>query len=110
MKDFKIFSLNSYIIFLSALAVGMLAGEFCPACVHIYFRTVIHNVYVKFHPDSQKDTKTIIMEKTTKGIPDYTGTGIFDEPAKKDSGFVYVIKKVLHSDKKEQDNLNLIIN
>ena len=94
MKHFELFSLNTLIIILSAMLLGVVLGKFCPSNIHLQTATFFHNIYVKIHPESQKDTKTII---------------IFEEPQKKKNNFIIFIKKIFHKNTKNDTNLDLII-
>lgn len=109
MKHFELFSLNTLIIILSAMLLGVVLGKFCPSNIHLQTATFFHNIYVKLHPESQKDTKTIIMERATKDIKTYTGNDIFEEPQKKENNFIIFIKKIFHKNTKNDTNLDLII-
>ncbi len=109
MKHFELFSLNTLIIILSAMLLGVVLGKFCPSNIHLQTATFFHNIYVKIHPESQKDTKTIIMERATKDIQTYTGNDIFEEPQKKKNNFIIFIKKIFHKNTQNDTNLDLII-
>lgn len=109
MKKSDFLSLNTLIIILSAMLLGVIIGRICPQNIHIQTATFFHNIYIKLHPDSQKDTKTIIIDSATKDIPIYSGNNIFEKPQKKENKYKRFIKKVLHENKKENNNIDIFL-
>jgi hypothetical protein len=85
-----------------ALCVGMAIGRFCPPSCTLGVRTFCQKLYVKFHPDSQKDTKTIIIDRETSGIPNLPHNDIFEQPEKKDCAFVKYVKQLFNRKSKEK--------
>ncbi|MCM1265710.1 MAG: hypothetical protein NC200_05880 [Candidatus Gastranaerophilales bacterium] len=90
-----------YIIIVSLL-LGLTLGLVCPKKCSIAFRTTLHKIYIKFHPESQKDTKTIIIERATKDTPNLPQYDIFEEPTKKENSFIKYIKKIFIKKDNEQ--------
>jgi hypothetical protein len=94
MKNIKFLSYDFLMIIVLALLIGLVLGRLCPTGVSMGYRTFCQKLYIKFHPDSQKDTKTIIMEKALKDTPSLPKTDIFEEPQTKDSSFVQYVKHI----------------
>jgi len=99
MQKDKFFDENTVIIVIIALFIGFIAGKFIPSGVFMPVRLFFHNIYVKLNPDSQKDSKTLIMEKVSGDIY-LPQKSIFDEPVKKENKAVLYIKRIL----KKEDN------
>lgn len=101
MKNIKMFSLDMLIIILSALLIGLFIGFWCPANIKIQVQTAYNNIYIKFHPESQMDTQTIIINKATKNIENLPQNDIFETPPKKENDFILFIKKLFKPKSKE---------
>lgn len=101
MKKVSFFTLDTLVIITTALIFGIALGLICPSQYSMAFRTTIHNIYIKLHPESKKDTRTIIMEKATKDIPNLPQNSIFEEPQPKENNFILYLKKIFS---KKQDD------
>ena len=94
-----------------ALLLGVFLGVFFQTSYSLGIRTFFHNVYVKLHPEINKDSKTIIIDRVTKDTPNLPQNDIFEEPEKKENGFIKIIKKVfIHKDKEQTTIHNVILN
>lgn len=93
MKDAKFISYNTIIIILSAMLIGVLFGRYCPQNISIQIHTTIQKIYLVFHPDAKKDSKTIIMEYATKNSQYIPQNNIFEEQ-KKENKIIVFIKKI----------------
>ena len=82
-----------YVIIISLL-LGMIFGYSCPTKYSSAFKSTLHKIYIKFHPESQKDTHTIILERVTKDTPNLPQYDIFEEPVQKENNFILYIKKI----------------
>ena len=94
MKEFLSESADAILTVILALLIGAAIGLLIPSKASIATRIFFHNIFVKLNPDSQKDSHTLIMENVTKDTPNLPEKSIFEEPQKKDNGFILYIKKV----------------
>ena len=90
MKDAKFLSYNTIILILSAMLIGVLFGRYCPQNISIQIHTTIQKIYLAFHPDAKKDSKTIIMEYATKNSQYIPQNSIFEEPKKENKIIVFI--------------------
>lgn len=95
-------------VFVISLLIGLVLGFCCPNQGFVRFKIFMHNIYVKFHPDIHKDTKTIILETATKNVKNVPQNSIFEEP-KKENGFLLFVKKVFVKEKKKEMTINDIV-
>lgn len=94
-----------------ALLLGVFLGVFYQTQYSIGLRTFVHNMYVKMHPEINKDSKSIIMDRVTKDTPALPQKDIFEEPAKEENGIIKIIKKVFIRKDKEQTTIhNVVLN
>lgn len=106
-KSFEdIISLDTLLVIAVALTLGMLIGIFYHSQYSLGMRTFFHKMYLKINPDSQKDSKTLIMDKVTKDTPNLPQNDIFEQPAKKDNGFILFIKKVFVKKENKPQTIN----
>ena len=93
MKDFFDDFKNKdtlFIIFISLL-LGVFIGVFFKSGYSLGIKSFFRDVYFKINPESQKDSKTIILEKADcYELPNT----IFDETKKKDNKFILFIKNL----------------
>lgn len=108
MKISKLLKNDILYVFVISLLMGLVLGFCCPNQYSAKFKIFMHNIYVKFHPEIQKDTRTIILETATKNIKDVPQNNIFEEP-KKENGFLLFIKKVFVKEKKKEMTINDIV-
>ena len=99
MKRNYFLSYNTIIIILSAMLIGVLIGRFCPQNVSIQIHSTIQKIYLAFHPNAKKDSKTIIMEVATKNSQFIPQNSIYEEPTKKENKFILFFKKVFKNKK-----------
>lgn len=95
-------------VFVVSLMIGLVLGFCCPNSYSANVKMFFHNIYVKFHPDTQKDTKTIIIETATKNIKDIPQNSIFEEP-KKENKFLLFVKRVFVKEKKKEMTIEDIV-
>ena len=108
MKISKLLKNDILYVFVISLLMGLVLGFCCPKQYSAKFKIFMHNIYVKFHPEIQKDTRTIILETAIKNIKDVPQNNIFEEP-KKENGFLLFIKKVFVKEKKKEMTINDIV-
>ena len=84
------------------LLIGLVIGVFFQSGYSVGIRTFFHQIYVKINPETQKDSKTIIIEKVTKDTSDFPTNSIFDKPKKKENKIILTIKRMLPSKEKPQ--------
>ena len=104
MKRNHFLSYNTIIIILSAMLIGIICGRFCPQNISVQIHSTIQNIYLAFHPDAKKDTKTIIMEVATKNTQNLPQYDIFEKPTKKENKFILFFKKVFKNKKNSDIN------
>lgn len=99
-KDKK--SKNNELIFIAFLflLIGLVIGVFFQSGYSIGMRTFFHQIYIKFHPETQKDSKTIIIEQVTKNTSTIPQNSIFDKPEKKENKFILIIKRIFPAKEK----------
>ena len=102
MSKNKFLDDDSIIVIILALLVGFIAGIIIQSEIFMPVRLFFHNVYTKLNPDSKKDSYTLIIENVTKSSPNLPQKNIFEEPAKKENGFVLYVKKVFAKNKKTE--------
>lgn len=95
-------------VFVISLMIGLVLGFSCPNSCSAKVKIFFHNIYVKFHPEVQKDTKTVIIETATKNIKDVPQNSIFEEP-KKENKFLLFVKKVFVKENKKEMTINDIV-
>ncbi len=113
MKKFfsDIHNYDAYLTIIIALLLGMFAGVFFQTKYSLGIKTFFHNVYIKLNPDSQKDSKTLILERVTKDTPNLPQKDIFEEPEKKDNPFVLYIKRIfINKNEKTHTIHDIVIN
>lgn len=92
---------ESILIILICLFVGLFIGRAVPQNLSVSIQSFAQELYLKFHPDSQKDTQTLIRERVMKDTV-YTPTeNIFEE--QKRIGFVQKIKLFFNKKDKSQE-------
>lgn len=101
MKSFFNESMDAILTITLALLVGLTIGMLIPSKFSISSKVFFHNILRNLNPDSQKDSQTLIMEKVTKDTPNLPQNSIFEEPEKKENGFILYIKKVFFNQKDE---------
>lgn len=101
MKITDILKNDILYIFVVSLMIGLVLGFCCPKECSAKFKIFMQNVYIKFHPECQKDSRTIIIEKVSKSTNDLPQTSIFEEP-KKENQFLLFVKKVFVKEKKTE--------
>lgn len=106
-KSFEeLISLDTVLVIAIALTLGMLIGIFYHSQYSIGIRTFIHDVYVKTHPNIEKDSKTLIMDRVTNDTPNLPEKDIFEQPQKKENGFILFIKKVFVKKQDKPQTIN----
>ncbi|GEM_PF-7132693 len=93
---------ESFTFIILALLFGFIIGLIIPSRFFMPVRVFFHNIYIKMNPDSQKDSKTLILEQVTKDNVSTPKKDIFEEPEKKENGVVLYIKKVFKKDTKQE--------
>lgn len=103
MKIFRFIKSDIFYVFIVSLLLGLIIGFVAPSKYYAEFRIFVHKLYLKFNPDVKKDSKTIILETTSKSLEELPQNSIFDKPKKKDNKFVLFIKQVIETNKKPQE-------
>ena len=70
---------NTVIVTAVSLILGYLIGCAIPSEFKVSTNVFLNKIYVKFHPDTQKDMKTIIMEKAGKNLMKYENESIYNK-------------------------------
>ena len=111
MKKFfeDIMNYETGLTLLIALLLGLFLGVFFQTQYSVGIRTVFHNIYTKLCPDTQKDSKTIIMERVTKDTPNLPQKDIFETPKKKENEMVLFIKRLFIKEKKTEQTINDVV-
>ncbi len=102
----ELISLDTVLVIAVALMLGMLIGIFYHSPYSVGLRTLIHNIYLKTHPNIEKDSKTLIMDRVTKDTPNLPQKNIFEQPQKKENGFILFIKKVFVKKQDKPQTIN----
>lgn len=93
-----------FILFISLL-LGLFIGVFFQSGYSVGLRTLYHKIYLKFHPEVQKDTKTIIIDKVSEDNIRIPQTDIFEDMSEKDNKLIIILKKIFTPSKKlKQEN------
>lgn len=96
----EIFNKDTFLTFFIALLLGLFLGVFYNSNYSITFRMYVHNIYTKLHPEIEKESINIIIDKassSSKGIPQ---NDIFEKNFQ-DNKFVCFIKKIFFKPKKQ---------
>ena len=67
----------------------------------------VHKIYLKINPNTEKDSKTIILEKVSGDINELPQKDIFEKPAK-ENRFVIFLKKLFTQKIDKQETIDTI--
>lgn len=93
-------------IFIFSLLFGFFIGVIFKTPYTLGIKTFFHNISVKLNPDSQKDSKTLIIDRVTKDTENIPQNSIFEEPKKKDNNFIIIIKRLFHKQKEKSPTIH----
>ncbi len=97
-------------IIIFCLLLGFFIGILFKTPYTLGIKTFFHNISVKLNPDTQKDSKTLIIDKATKDAKSIDYKNIFDEPKTKENKFIIIIKRIFNKKKHQTTIDNVIIN
>ncbi len=103
MKNIKFVSIDMLIIILSGLLIGLVFGVMSPVNIKMRVQTFYSNLYIKFHPESQMDTQTIIINKVTKNSVLTPQNDIFEMPVKKENQIILFVKNLFKQNKQPKE-------
>ena len=103
MKLFRFLKNDIFYVFIVSLLLGLIIGVVAPSKHYAELRIFIHKLYLKFNPNAEKDSKTIILETASKSLDELPQNSIFDKPKKKNKVILF-IKQIIESNKKPQED------
>lgn len=108
MKKFfkNIFDEELTFVIIISLLLGCFIGVFMQTPYSLGIKTTFHNLYIKLNPDTQKDSKTIIIDKASESLDKLPQKDIFEQPEKKENKFILFIKNVFKTEKTQQKTIN----